>query len=398
MGAASKKTLYCEHIKKHKTLFRMNPEVTERKFPTVSSLPFKVTGLVSDFDEYTKKKVDGCDTVTFILKNKKTNSFQWRPTPQNLKQAVSWGIIHVESATAKVISSLGRYRIKAHERIVRGTISNTHQFKMDLLDHYQSRFEALQRLELLANKGTTKEDFYQAFIQYKLALQEMVPNIRQCSSEFNQKIKKDIEAEIKRADEYLAYLNKQESLKLFNRARGTESILEFVKKQMTHGLYEMQGINQDFTFSKNRSFAFTRGELNDAIEIARIHLDEHQADLRNAVTKKHHGDYSESTKELIYDFKKDHLSPEEERQAMMAISFIEGWDTVDLSHPKKPLLKNRFGESVLKVITATRWQITHNIKTFVKKIGYLILNMFKSFVTSTRPWQEGDNDFRLVTK
>ena len=320
----------------------------------------------------------------------------WRTKAKHLKIAVRWGIIKTQSITSKVISELGKYRVVAHERIAKGMVSNSQEIKLRLLNLYQDRFEALQELESMVNKGNNANEYESKINSYIKNLEIMQDNLLQYFAEvskysgFNlatlEAIKQDLDDDIKRAKSYLKLVNRQDNLDSFNRARGQNSILEFVKQQMMHGLYELQGINQDITNSHNRDFALTRGELNDNIEDARKVIDDHQADLRNAVNGTHHACFSQDDETLVsYDFTEEDLSPERERELLLAISFIEGWDKVDY---KSLTVSNKQGTEKLDVYNATKWKNHRNFSSYLKSAGYFIINFFQSIILPTKPWEE----------
>ena len=410
MGADNAKDLLIDYNHKKYTNFTLNDD-SDLILPAVSSVPW--IGASGRCDIYKKESFPpkGSSQVCFISKNEKPHAVLWKTSPDKLKSAVRWGIVRTESITGKVISSLGKYRVSAHERIAKGMMSNTQDLKLRLVDLYQDRFEALQALESLANTNCTK-DQYQFVLESYIVQLEVIS--RQLEARFNDSIlnqlntgaidqlKKDLAADISRAKAYLQSLEEKDSLKSNNRARGVDSILEFVKRQMTYNLYELQGINQDLTYSNKRWFALTRGELNDYIEDARKEIDDHQADLRNAVTAKHHGLYSPDPEaKVCYDFSADDLTSERERQVLLAISFIEGWDKVENSHSAIPGITNGEYSEELSLITATNWQRHRNFITFLKSTAYFLLNTIKSVILPTHPWEEEswtNKNFHLYAK
>lgn len=413
MGANSAKELLKQYKKRQYRKFTLNDQ--ERvTLPVISDVPW--IGITPNrVDVYEKisipHDINEENQVHFISKNKKPFTFIWKTQAQKLKEAVRWGIVRTESITGKVISSLGRYRIVEHERIARGMISNTHAIKLALLDLYQDRFEALQEVESLVNSNSSKEEFDQVFECYTERLKqidrELVNRFADCNilaidRNAISQLRIDIRKDIQRAESYLNNVTER-TINACNRARGTRSVLEFVKQQMIHNLYELQGINQDITYSNQRKFALTRGVLNDCIEDARRDIDDYRADPRNAVTARHHGKYAtDDNSPISYDFRTDGLSPERQRQVLLGISFIEGWDSVENSHTQSPTVSNDSGTEELSVISATNWKSHRNFTTFLKKSGHFFLNMVKSVFVSTTPWEEEawskESKFHLVTK
>ncbi|WP_131782933.1 hypothetical protein [Legionella gresilensis] len=388
------------------------------KLPSISLVPGYLGG--TQVDTYTKTSPNFTEgRINFLKKNGHAEGFTWTSTPENLKKAVRWGIIKPESLTGKVIACLGQYRVLAHERVAKGMVSNTQHIKLELLDVYQDRIEALQDLERLVNKDNNVQDFVKSINDYIERIKFIQSNVElklKSLDEINpgkaKQIKADLDEDIKRAQEYLQDLQKEKNLRPYNRARGRHSILEFVKQQTMMHLYELQGINQDLTYSNKRFFALTRGELNDYIEDARKIIDDYEGDPRNIITAAHQGNFrpekSPNNKSdevggpdnlVTYDFTAEHLNGKQERQALLAISFIEGWDEVDYTDPKKPKVKRKEKEEELSVIAATRWKTHRNFKAFIISFAYFIFNIFKSSIWPVKPWQEEtwkDKEFHLA--
>ncbi|STX51113.1 Uncharacterised protein [Legionella busanensis] len=388
---------------------------SQLKLPRISLVPGYIGG--TQVDTYTKTSPDCTNGhISFLKKNGHAENFTWTTTPQNLKRAVRWGIIKPESLTGKVIACLGQYRILAHERVAKGMVSNTQHIKLELLDVYQDRIEALQDLERLVNNDNSEMDFVKAVDAYIQKIHNIQANLNlQSLAEVNPgtraKILADLNEEVSKARAYLTDLSGK-NLRPYNRARGRHSILEFVKQQTMRHLYELQGVNQDLTYSNQRFFALTRGELNDYIEDARKIIDDYEGDPRNIITAAHQGNFtpekSSKVKEgegpatlVTYDFTAEHLNGKQERQVLLAISFIEGWDEVDYTNPKKPKVKRKGKDEKeeLSFIAATRWKTHRNFKAFIISFAYFIGNIFKSMIWPIKPWQEEtwkDKEFHLA--
>jgi hypothetical protein len=394
----SAKELLNEHNQKLYREFTLNDNQT-LSLPAASLVPW--VGATHRLDLYQKiisHPGRPCH-IKFITKNKEPDSFLWQTTTKQLKEATRWGIVKTRSITSQVIGSLGHYRMIAHKRVAKGMLSNSQTVKLRLLDLYQDRFEALQELESLVNKKISVR-------KYATALQHYVEKLEAISRGFNIyfsnideadlsektrfQIIEDLRRDIQRTKDYYTGMKDKCDLNAYSTARGKDSILEFVKQQMIHGLYEFQGINQDLTFDVQRGFSLTRGELNDCIEDARKCLDDHQADLWNAVTSKHHGYYSADPTELVtYDFRDDKLSPAREREVLLAISFIEGWDRLnDHFENESPSVSSRLGTQDLDVIRATRWKNHRNATSLIKSVCFYGINILKGFFVATKPWEE----------
>jgi hypothetical protein len=405
-GASSSKKLLTQFNSKQYNSFILN-EDEKLELLVISSVPGVSSSELIDTYLKTISHPGQKHHVKFITKNGESHSFAWQTTPEQLKKAVRWGIINTHSITSKVISTLGKYRIVTHERIAKGMVSNSQEIKLKLLDLYQDRFEALHDLESLVNKDNSVADYKTKLTTYLNKLEMIQANltvffaqVSNCSGlnqETIEQIKNDLKNDIDRTNNYLTTVQNQENLHSFNRARGPNSILEFVKQQMTHGLYELQGINQDITYSTDRYFALTRGEMNGLIEDARKVIDDHQADIRNAITDAHHGLFSKNNEQLVtYDFSEETLTPQRQGEILLGISFIEEWDKVDIENLS---VSNKTGTESLDVINATKWKNHRNITTFLKSTAFFILNFFKSIILPTKAWEEEswtNKNFHLV--
>ena len=401
LGADSAKKLLERFHQQEYEAFLLNHEPTI-EVPAIPSVFW--IGATQRRDHFKKTTISGgvgSGHVHFISQQEAPNavSVLWETNPAKLKEAVRWGIIKPESVSGRVIAALGQYRVIAHKRIAKGMVSNTQVLKLKLLDYYQDRLEALQALELLVNKDNSQADYQRvigAYIQTLTAISQQVgsewkgTSLAALDPEAMYQFQAGISDDIQRAVEYLASLENKKSLRSNNRARGHASIGEFVKQQMVHGLYELQGINQDMTYSKKRSFALTRGELNDCIENARQEIDDYNSDPRNAITEGHHGHFQprQQGKSITYDLSKDHLPANRERDVLLAISFIEGWDRVEHT-PSAVSVVNADGLTEnLDVITAIRWHTHRNVKALLKSLGYYVWNIIKGTFVSTTPWIE----------
>lgn len=395
-GAATKSELLHGLIQKQLDGFKLDGKLDGHIYtPTPSMLP--INDFTSHFSRYTKFTADAkCPHVRFISKDKEACGFIWETTGEKLRLGTRWGITDTESVTGKVISTLGQYRIIAQKRILNGVISNTHRIKIALLDHYQDRCEALQALESMVNKNNSKADFKKELNLYVDKLKKIQVDVDESFKDTKintlepnalQRIKADIDADIKRAESYLAMVEKSDSTDKYSQAYGEDSILEFVKSQMVHHLYEFQGINQDVTYSRKRRFAATRGDLNNCIEDARKVIDDYRSDLRNPVTSEHHGSYT-AGKTYVYDYMSKGLTPERERDVLLAISSIHDYDILRYDSEDKPHIYNSITNTSrpLTVIHATNWRTTRTVLDFFKRIGWGLLNMLISLALPTRPW------------
>jgi len=395
------KALLKQHIATALEAFKQNHNhlVT---LPVVSSM-WNITHnheTVSYTKEIVRPSKETAHCVKFIKKKERVVGTIWETSAENIKKAIRWGIVTPESVTGKSIAALGQYRITAHRRVLKGIISNAHCEKSALLDNIQARFEALQALESCVNSKKDLTSLVEQFDHYINTLRAIQKNLstpntnRLTVQTMKQPLHDDLEADIQRANTYKKKLQSAPSLKPFLRATGVNSILEFVKSQMIRNLYQMQAYNQDLTYHLTSTQALTRGVLNDYIEDARKIIDDHEADPRNQTLDAHHGNYHTP---VYYDFSTH--TPDAQRQALLAISYIEEWDRLETNpNDNRVQVKNADDQlsDPLDQTRFTNWRVSKTPTAFIKKIAYAFWNMLKSIVTTTMPWEEcawGNKDF-----
>lgn len=402
MGFAdSAKQLLARYNQRQYRAFTLNDD-RDLILPQISFIPW--VSASNQLDYYSKQiftpneaLAEDNPHIKFITKGGSPHAFLWTTQAETLKKAVRWGIVQTHSVTAQVIAALGQYRVLAHERVAKGMVSNAQAIKLELLDLFQDRFEALEAMESMVNKDNNLQQYHDVIDQYIQKLTQIRTDLEGYFSEtvgtgFNrhtkQKISDDIDADIARAMTYRASID-EKNLRAHHRNRGSAAIMTFVQQQMIHGLYELQGINQDLSYSQQHYFALTRGELNDYIENARKIIDDFQTDPRNAVTAAHHGCYSTQANALIsYDFSETPLTPERERSILLGISFIEGWDTLKKTKDGRLEVHNQTGSEPLDTIAATRWKQHRSVRLFLKSYGFYFLNIIKGLFISTHPPEE----------
>ncbi|KTC65833.1 Uncharacterised protein (plasmid) [Legionella adelaidensis] len=349
---------------------------------------------------------DSKHTVKLISHNDAPQALLWQTEASVLRKAVRYGVINTHALTSRVIGKLGEYRLITINRITKGMISNSYKIKEKLLDLYQDRFEALQEIECLINRDVGINKITKSIKNYIKKLQDLKDNLEisfQDIKEFDlqlcETLHSDLAADIKRATEYLGSLEKIHRVREATNAKGKNSLLQFIRKQMMFGLYELQGINQDLTFNQKRPFALTRGMLNDCIEDARKEIEDYRPHLCNAISPNHQGIFSQNATDLItYNFTEDGLSPQREREVLTAISFIEGWDRVIFNRDNQPQVCNGGEVEDLDVIHSTRWKVYRSFSVFLKSIGQYCFNIvsgifFKTYPLEVETWQ--NKDFHL---
>jgi len=433
----------------------------ELHLPVVSSIPFVKKSSRENIFIRTpvsgSNKIGAKHCIYFIEKNKQPFSLAWRSNREKLRKGVGWGIAVTESMTGKVIGALGHDRVIDNERILKGLASNTRRTKNALLDHYDDRLEALQEIESLVNQNnfaTLQNDYARIFYGYIEQIRKIsnAIDVKTVGEEIADQLRGDIEESIERAN---AYLNKvisssKNNLARFSSAGGTDSVMIFARNEAKWMLYELQGINQDITYDRRKSFALTRGVLNDCIENARKEIDDFKPHPANLMRPEHHGNYmgevGDDNEERVYHYNLDHLSPEREKEIIGAICRIEGWDKVIynqndepelhvegykpakidaenevksqfqllkstlerngnklsiedeaalLAHVKSELLKveeiHKNSTTSFRKLTVTvtpNWRSSVNLTTFLKKIGMVLWGAIQSVLVRTQSYDE----------
>lgn len=343
----------------------------------------KVTHVISPAEPAQGKRPA---TIDIITKDGQFDSFSWHPSsPQKITAAVRWGIYKPHTVTGRVIAALGEYRVIQAERIAAGFISNRYVEKNILLDLYQDRCAALQKLESLVNQNLTKAEFFAVMKEYEQQLEKFKSEliIRFQHSHFAaldpdamEMLMTSLDQDLQRT-RLLYHANKHS---LNSAATGMNSLLTFVKTQMIYHLREMQNLNQNISYSWEENFAATRGDLNSCIEDAALVIENYTADPHHNLAAEHHGIFE---KEVVYDSSQQGLSPEEEQRALLAISFIEGVNTLDLTDPQRPTLKAAISKnglmweakSLLKIKSMTKWGAAGSPLTVLKKMGIWGVNV-----------------------
>lgn len=321
--------------------------------------------------------------IDIITKNGEYDSFIWHTTVARIKEATRWGIVRTQSVTGQAISALGQYRLIVLDRIQQGVISNRHYLKAHLIDHYQDRLEALQELESLTNSGGNRKDFERVFNRYKAALKKIKADLLSNAAFAQDFAEVDptcinrmlaaIDADIVRADDFISRYDFSAS----NNATGIHSILTFVKTTMLTNLREMQNHNQNITYSRKLFYAATRGDLNSCIEDAVKVIRDYNAPPRDTIDSDHHGWYGRNGHDPIaYDSSFHCASSFQEHRAMLAATFIEGMNTLDMSDRDHPIIRTIDKvESKLKIVRATKWETGGGITVAVKRLGAWFANV-----------------------
>ena len=358
-------------------------------------------------DFYAKTADVNYPAVLQVKKNGDPVGIVWHTTADKMEEAIRLGApIPVESITAKVINAIGRYHVTRFKRADEGMTSNTDPLKEALTNHFQSRFKLLQPLELFVNHpippadqknnvNALKKKFIDAIEYYKTQLAAQRDTLQ---SQFHRTgldtysrkslelIKKNIQMDIDKTNMYLEHVRNTDDLSQFMCASGNDSILEFAKRRMKRGVYRMQTVNQNVTYSVKRRFAATRGELNNCIEDAKFILDAYDPDLCNQVTNQHHGIYGGKEDQVALDCVELNLSSDAELDLLRVIGHVEKYNELDSSDPLNPKLKSNGKVFPLQKIHATSWRISLTPTILFEKLWHMAKNFFMSFLFSTRPY------------
>ncbi|MDP3559025.1 MAG: hypothetical protein Q8R79_01560, partial [Legionellaceae bacterium] len=304
----------------------------------------------------------------------------WKTTPDKIKEAVRYGIVRPYSMVGQVNAALGKYRLLSLDRARKGLMSNRENDKIAMLDRYQNILNTLEPLESLVNTDADKETIQAVLKNYQNAIKACWGKVLPVPGY--------LEGLLDEVQEYADALAKADDLRPFVRSTGANSLMALLRTQLTQHLYALQADNQKMTYQKKYFFALTRGMLNDYIEDARLIVDEYQADPRSPLLASHHAIYGKGKDDemMYYDFSHERLSIAEERDALLAISFIEGCDRVDFKEKKIYNAKNE--QEPLTEIKATRWTLHKSTLVWLKSVGYFLLNTLKGFLVYTRPWEE----------
>jgi len=223
MSAASAKILLNKSNQKRYREFTLNSDESI-SLTQLSSVPW--VGASQRRDIYKKTQSNETNKhVKFITKNDHPHSFLWQTSPEQLKKGVRWGIIKTHSITGKVISTLGKYRVTAHERAAKGMVSNSQAVKLKLLDLFQDRFEALEAVESMVSKNNNSEDYQVILGQYIEKLRTIDSKLNEYFSDVNlsglddtsiDQIRADIHSDIDRAVSFLDSVRNESSLRSYN--------------------------------------------------------------------------------------------------------------------------------------------------------------------------------------
>ena len=350
------------------------------------------------------------ESLDLIYKNGKFFSFALHTKdPSVIFTLVQANSINPYSLTTKAIAALGEYQEIVLEGIAKGYLSNRHNEKRALLKLYQDRIGHLCGLESLANKENTLDSYKKTFEVYINELKQIQENCHaQAEVKFEgtdykpegyfygtdyeaidpkafEFIHNKIAADIKAAQEKLEEITKATNLSSYQRSTGYNSILTFVKTQLAPTLREMQGQNQILSYSTEKGFAATRGDLSICIDDAILCIAEHEADPHNPIlAEDHHLDFSNSKGVFCVDSVSQGFTDKQTKKALLAISFIKDlnvlkdgivskYSTTDIN--AKPSLHE------LQVVRSPKWNSRGGLPVTLKKIAVWLPNVVYRIVS-----------------
>ncbi|QDP71993.1 hypothetical protein FOG18_05105 [Legionella israelensis] len=354
---------------------------------TISSLPGILFSRKTVY--YTKKeeKLDRAGAIHFIKKNGKTESFVWHATPHALKEATRYGLLPVESPTAKAIAALGQYRQRVLNRAYgRGIVSNKYKEKEELVNFAQNSMEALLNLERLVNTFNPSAGIENEKIRIKASIKKSIKELQQQKNSISDRIyltKYDKEASKKISRFYEEKINilqalqeevekskKPEKLKELLKPTGSSSIMTLVKTMSMATILKMQELNQNITYSRSAK-SLLRGDLNNACEDALKELRDYEADPHNFILPEHQGLYPDNGDTIAVDF--GHLGHDEKKikstlQAILAID--RTGIKLDFTSYDQRLRQTRF----------TKWQTNGSAGFTIKRMAAGIANLITGTV------------------
>ncbi|MDI9818371.1 MULTISPECIES: hypothetical protein [unclassified Legionella] len=304
----------------------------------------------------------------FIKEDEQTENFVWHTTAAALQQALRYGLLEVESPTARAIAALGLYRrqilSRAHEK---GIISHKFEQKEALVNIAQDNLASLQELELLANTFNANANLDLEKKRVQMVLDKVLKELRRQSNEADNTLESLKKFDKKAVEKMKAFYAHQiqllenlaervsradaNTVQSILKATGSDSIMTIAKTMSMATLIKIQELNQNITYSRDAK-SLMRGDLNSSCEDALKALRDYEADPHNPILAAHQGRfYLEDNQKVAVDF--SHLGHDEKKikSTLEAIAAIDGHGiiktdkgyTLDGHH----LLTTRF----------TKWQV-----------------------------------------
>lgn len=300
----------------------------------------------------------GGSTVDFIEKNGQFHSLLWHATPENVYQAVRWGIYKPQALSAQAIATIGAYQCKTLERAYRdGIVSNRYEEKKQLVAITLDRIEALQQLESLINNYDANALPIQNYQKIKQTFSDYIMQLEERRQKIIDRTKTLINYDYKATDKIIQFIDKDilsatayqnwlESCKSNKRITepfihnhilaplGSSSLFSWMKRRIISATKQCQEINQNLSYGtskiKKNTRALLRGDLNSIIEDTLKTVNTYNPDLHNRILPEHQGHFflEKGKKCLTLDFSFNQGNYEANCQALMAICHIEEVDSI----------------------------------------------------------------------
>ncbi len=331
-----------------------------------------------------EEKLNRAGALHYIKKDGVSQGFVWHANKDALLQALTYGLIPVESAGAKAISTLGQYRQKVlHRAYSRGIISNKNQQKLALLDMTQANLIALLPLEQLANTLNSAVDLSANELnsekkRIKSKLKEARNLLKLQKREISTRLSSLYDYDKKAADKMTDHYKRQigiieglmtatehadlKKIKTMMKPTGADSIMTVSKTMCMATALKAQELNQNISYSR-RQGSLLRGDFNCVLEDALKELRDHQADPHNPVLPEHQGCFASNGRVAI-DF--SHLANNKEVAAATLQSLLE----ID----GQGLLANT-SEGILKKTRFTKWQTNAGAGFLFKRMAAGLINV-----------------------
>lgn len=357
--------------------------------------------MYSEQDEtYTRERTalgENKHALDVIKKDGDFDHLIWRTSSANIEKAVDNGLLSFESMTSKVISKLGHYRTIACKRLYdHGLVSNKYHAKDTLIGFTQARVKALQSLEQLVNNYNTNLIPQKNREQLVIALNIYKSNLELLMGQYNQAIRAHllqydrnalttmqhfIDNDRARADRLITQLNSvkednlEPALQSFLNVKGPKSLGAFIKENMIGSIREIQGINQNITYSR-KAKSLLRGDFNSVCEDGLVAISDYKPDLHNPILPEHQGRFSHDP-DKPYAVSLKHLGSDQTKieEALMAICQIEGKDKLTISDDEASIHKLDGTSHPLKVSRFLKWRINATAGHHLKRTGVWLINI-----------------------
>jgi hypothetical protein len=334
--------------------------------------------------------------IHFIKKDNETESFVWHAPVAAIEKALYYGLIPVESPTAKAISALGIYRQQVLTRAYKkGIISNKHAQKEALITIAQDNITALQGLELLVNTFHESADLKLEKIRLIKTITIVLEQLKSQKNNVHHALRSlapyDKNASQKMADCYAQQIHlltkliqkidkaDRSQIKDMLKATGIHAIMTDVKIMSMATLVKIQELNQNITYSR-RAKSLLRGDLNSACEDALKAIRDYEADPHSPILPEHQGHFSPgletsataNEKTIAIDF--NHLGKNEEkiRTTFRAIVAISG---AGIQSSESSANIYTLNDEALHTTAFTKWKRNDRLKSYLKRMFYGIYNI-----------------------